>query len=249
MREIPSAKLKWYERKIVVEALGFGPPIFAAGYAAFAASRNPATAEAVPLLIFACLWLVVAGIAKVWHAWSEDRKKSAQNPLHACLCVIRAVVAKRAGIQDDEANALRITFHRVKSKDDAPDEIEQLTPYVGGDGGKAGRRFSVRVGVAGKAARTGKPELLMFSSALNPDDRLKELQDRWGYADSDGRIVLSKQRLSFLAVPIVGKTSKRSMGVVYLDSTREGLFDDANIRLVIDACHGVSQFVEEHLAR
>jgi GAF domain-containing protein len=246
MSEIPAYKKKLFDQKWLGEVLGAVPPIITVIYGAYAAAKNPATADATKWLIGGAVWLVVASAIRVRHAASDEDKKSPKEPLYAALRVVHATVSRHVGLDDQkDIDVLRVTLHRVLKPIENPKQIEQVTPYVGGDGGEPGRKFSIQGGAAGKAARTGKPEVLLFEKTLSIEDRLAVLRDNWGYTAEDARAVASTPRVSFLGVPLFARGSNRVIGVVYLDSTRENFFDAANNRLIINACHGVAAYISE----
>jgi hypothetical protein len=243
MAEIPSHQKKWYENKWVAEAIASVPPIIAALYSAYAAYQNPQTAKATPILLVSALWLLFGGLWKVGIARRDDQSQSPKNPLYAAVWVVRAAVAAASGIEDGDADALRVTVHRVVKPNNNPREIEQLCAYVGGTGGAPGRRFPIQSGVAGRAATTGKPTGMGFEKRSSIQDRIAELT-QYGYNKDDATAIVAKDRLSFFAVPI-SSPSRTVIAVVYLDSKREKFFDAANSALIINACGGIASYLTE----
>lgn len=241
MSEIPSHKKKLLERKWVVELISAGPPVLGALVGAYLTFLNPVTSSASGWLFFVAVWLIGASIVRIRQAAIEEDKKSGKDALYAALLVVRATVVP----DDKDVNVLRVALHRVLKPHNDPEHIEQVTPYVGGDGGEPGRKFSIKAGVAGKAARVGEPRGINFPAALSIDERVNILKNDWGYTDEAARVIVGKNRLSFLSVPIFGKGSRHPIGVVYFDSTREGIFDAVNSRLIINACKGVASYISE----
>ncbi len=244
MAELPAHKKRFLERKWLAEAVSSFPPLAGALYAAFAASKNDALNPAVPWLLLSAGWLALGLIWKIALARHEEEKQSARTPLYAALCVLQVTVARGLGIDEQESDALRVTFHRVVKPSSNPSKIEQLTPYVGGLGGEAGREFPIQAGVAGRAATTGKPKILQFSASSSIDERVDELTE-WGYTRKSAQAVVGKNRLSFMGVPIHG-TSGHVIGVVYLDSVKENLFAEQNVDIVMNTCNGLALYLEQY---
>ena len=244
MAELPGHKKRFYERKWIAEAVSAVPPIGAALYAAYAASKNDALKSAVPWLLASAGWLALGLIWKIGLARREEEKQSAKTPLYAALCVLQVTVARELGVDPGEPDALRATFHRVVNPSGDPAKIEQLTPYVGGMGGGPGREFPIQAGVAGRAATTGKPRILQFGGASSISERVDALTE-WGYTKEGAQAVVSKNRLSFMGVPIFG-TSGHVIGIVYLDSVKESLFTDQNLDIVMNTCAGLALYLEQY---
>jgi len=242
--ELPAHKKRFFERKWLAEAVSAIPPLAGALYAAFAAARNDALKPAVPWLLLSAGWLAVGLIWKIALARREEEKQSAKAPLYAALCVLQVTVARDLGIDARECDALRATFHRVVKPGSNPSKIEQLTPYVGGQGGDAGRQFPVQAGVAGRAVTTGKPKILQFSASSSIDERVDELTE-WGYTKESAQTVVGKNRLSFMGVPIFGR-SGHVIGVVYLDSVKENQFAEQNLDIVMNTCSGLALYLEQY---
>jgi GAF domain-containing protein len=154
------------------------------------------------------------------------------------------VVARDLGIDARESDALRVTFHRVVKPGSNPSKIEQLTPYVGGQGGNAGRQFPIQAGVAGRAVTTRKPKILQFSASSSIDERVDELTE-WGYTRDSAQAVVGKNRLSFMGVPLFGR-SGHVIGVVYLDSVKENQFAEENLDIVMNTCSGLALYLEQY---
>jgi hypothetical protein len=120
--------------------------------------------------------------------------------------------------------------------------LEQLVPYIGGDGGKIGRTFSARSGIIGKAVREKKG---MVGKRLNENHAkyIDELVSSWSYTREDAR-GLTEDRRSWLAIPIF-HTNRKVEAVVYLDSDEVDFFTDQIVTLVTNSCAGIASYCKE----
>lgn len=246
MAKIPGKRKRaFYERKWVIEFLSSVPPIIAGGYAALMASKNPQTEGYAGYLLFGILWLAVASVLKVVHARSQDAEvaqKDSHDGLAAAVRVLHAVVAKNTCIGDECNGVLRITIHRVVPPLDRPEGLEQLIPYIGGDGGDAYRRFPVQSGIAGRVAREKTP--YVYSRQTEDHEAfISVLIREWGFTEHHAR-TLKPDRRSWMAVPIFS-TNNVVVAIVYLDSNRAELFDDGVKALVLSSCAGIASYVSE----
>lgn len=137
---------------------------------------------------------------------------------------------------------MRTTIHRVVSGDGGAQEVEQLLPYVGGTGSPPGRTFSVRSGIIGKAVRERS---VFAASRVSPDYEalLAELVRDWSYTMEDAR-KLSPDRRSWMAVPIPVEGGP-VVAVVYLDSSEPDFFVADVQRVVLEACAGITSYIDE----
>lgn len=127
---------------------------------------------------------------------------------------------------------------------DQPEHLEQIVNYVGGDGLGAGRTFSIRAGVTGKAARERTPYMYHRVSGDDAECR-KELKEAWGYTDKDLK-TLTMGRLSAFAIPVVDVTGQHAVGVIYFDSSEKSLFRDQRRQAaIVSACGGLSKYISE----
>jgi hypothetical protein len=227
------------QKKWVAELVSSGPPVLVAGVGATSAfSVNPIMGGALGAGV---VWLLGASTWKVMHARTQDEaatQKTSHDGLVGALHVLHTAIAHVCDIKSED---LRVTIHRVVPPLDNSESIEQIVPYVGGNGGGAGRTFSLRSGITGLSIRLGKP---VAASRVSDDESAyrEELKDKWGYTEKEAR-ALSPDRRSFMAVPIRGKHHIR--GVVYLDSTKRGAFESGGTGLansVVSACSGINQY-------
>jgi hypothetical protein len=245
MPQIPGRKHKrFWEHKAVVEAFAVIPPIAAAAVTAVLNLRDPAKRSLGWVLIGASVWLAVASVVKVLNAQAQDaaqKKSEGYEGLLAALHVLHGAV-RRARIGSLHDGRLRATIHRVVSGDGGVEEVEQLLPYIGGTGSPAGRTFSVRSGIIGKAVR----ERSVFAATrVSPDYEafLSELVREWSYTMEDAR-KLSPDRRSWMAVPIPVEGGP-VVAVVYLDSSEPEFFVGEVQRVVLEACAGITSYIDE----
>ena len=101
------------------------------------------------------------------------------NPegLRGCAHVLYSQLKFALDVRGDDGT-LRVTVHRVTEEDS---ELEQVIDYVGvtRPSGKT-RRFSIRSGVIGFAARTGETKLAERTEDSSDEDYIRELVDQWG---------------------------------------------------------------------
>lgn len=241
--------VKWYRKKWVVECIASLPPVLAAGAAAAKFFQDAATVSLGWISVGGLAWLIVASVLKVLLARSQDKKDEPQEKhdgLRATLHVLHATVAHACGFKPEDAEKkLRATFHVVLKPFDEPKELQQVVDYVGGDGKGVGRKFSIHAGIIGKAARNRDP----YAASRNGDNKEqyeRELQAEWGYTAADIKKIVSMDRHSWMAVPVLDKSGTHTLGVVFLDSTEKGTFDgDALRETVVMACSGIARYVEE----
>jgi hypothetical protein len=236
-------KLRFHERKVTHAVLG-GLGVLAAG-----------AGKIVPDLL-ADVWtastsvsgigLLVASAAVVvatLKAKDDDAEASSAtnhlNPIkasvHTLYGALRALDNERTGARDDDAHwrdRLRITLHQCVGN-----ELEQVLDYVGGTGGKAGRKFSGRSGVIGDAVVSQDS---IFWQRVNKDDEdyRRELTANWGYPRNEA-MELRSDRWSFAAVPLV--VGEQVVAVLYLDSSDPDFFT-SNRKVIEGACQGLARY-------
>ena len=187
--------------------------------------------------------LVLLLLLKYLRARDQDLKDDQMsNPegLRGCAHVLYSQLKFALGVQQDDGT-LRVTVHRVTEEDS---ELEQVIDHVGvaKPSGKT-RRFSIRSGVIGFAARTGEPKLAERTEDSTDEDYSRELVDQWGYTRSEAKKV-SLDRKTIIAVPIKGRSGE-TLGVVMVDSSRACAFDESCVVLIGRAAVGFSAYIDE----
>ena len=241
--------VKWYRKKWIIECVAALPPVLAAIAAAVKFFQDASTVTLGWVSVGGVAWLIVASVLKVLLARSQDKKDEPQerhDGLRAALHVVHATVAHACGIKPEDAEKkLRATFHVVLKPFDEPKELQQVVDYVGGDGKGVARKFSIHSGIIGKAARNRD----VYAASRNGDNKEqyeRELQAEWGYTAADIKKIVSMERFSWMAVPVLDKSGTHTLGVVFLDSTERGTFDGDELReAVVVACSGVTRYVDE----
>lgn len=250
---------RWYERSLIGTALREGPPLIAALVAALVATRELRTVapdassrDALYLLSFlswvACVWLGVSSVVQIASALRADgRQKQFESPrdLAGCLHVLHALLQAKTR---DRANGhssplvVRLTVYRVDGE-----ELEQCIPYVGGKGGAAGRRMSIRTGVAGLVARTVEAHAAQRTNLDWAQFEIELVKD-WNFTHADIEHI-SRDKFSWMAVPIPGDPTATgkptALAVVYLDCTDATFFSAEVQELVTHACVGLASHVRE----
>ena len=249
MGNIPgSPKERFYEKKYVVELIAVLPPLVTAAVGALVSLGDPAKRTLGWWLAGATAWLALASGVKVLHAAAQDRdsKRARQyDGLRGSLWVLYETARRAAGLERTWDGTLRITIHRVvpaSSERGRTDELEQLLPYVGGTGAPADRRFSIRSGVIGKAARE-KMVIAVVRDSENYQDFLRDLVGEWAYTEDEAR-KLTPDRRAWMAVPILA-ADESVAAVVYLDSSVRAFFTPALMQLIVNSCHGITSYVRE----
>lgn len=240
---------RWFEKKAIVEALATVPPVVAAGVGALTSLSQREQQRFGWWLLAGAVWLAVANVVKVLHARAQDRERKRSDEydgFRAALHVLFAAVCCRCGIAEGDRSGgrVRLTLHRVvpRGKGHPPEELEQLLPYLGGPGSPPGRRFSIRSGIIGRAAR----ERASIAATRQNDGYeafVRELVRNWAYTEEDARS-LSADRRAWMAVPILGTRGVLS-AVVYLDSTDPAFFTQEVQDLVINCCEGIATYTME----
>lgn len=240
---------RWYEKKAVIEALATVPPILAAGIGALVSLAERQKRAFGWWLLAGAVWLIGASAAKVLHARAQDRERKRSDEhdgLRAALHVLFATVCAMAGIAGEKraSGTLRLTVHRVvtRGKSEPPEELEQLLPYMGGPGNPPGRRFSIRSGIIGMAAR-GKFALVAGRGSTEHEGFIAELVHDWAYTEHDAR-KLTPDRHAWMAVPMLSADGI-PVAVIYLDSREPGFFTEPLQRLILIICGGINAYMLE----
>jgi putative methionine-R-sulfoxide reductase with GAF domain len=250
----PITELRFYQRRWFVESLAVIPPIITIAVATVPNFADPAKERLGFLLAGAAVWLLVASIAKVLLAYRQDKEEKSKQEYDGLLGTLHVLYGSvrthlkipEQGEEDKQrAHNLRVTIHRVvpNAKDGQdPVELEQMLPYVGGGGKGSGRRFSIRSGIIGRAAREKTP----YASSRTSDDHaafIEEMKREWSYTEQDA-LTLTHDRQAWMAVPIFGKTGS-VVAVVYLDSKQRNAFDKPAQTVVLNCCTGVTSYITE----
>ena len=192
------------------------------------------------VLIASSIWLSGATALRLLHSRHKDartRDRESPTDLSGCLHVLYSIIKQRAKLSDSPADKkkLRLTIYRVDGE-----HLEQCVPYVGGDGGSAGRRISIRSGVAGQVALTGKT-LGAQRVNRNHADFINELVERFHFPLHEAELVMA-DRFSWLGVPVMGKSGV--IAVIFMDSSQTAFFAQEFVEAAVGACAGVASFVE-----
>ena len=170
---------------------------------------------------------------------NEDQISSPEG-LRGCAHVLYSQLKFALDVQKEDGT-VRVTVHRVTEEDS---ELEQVIDYVGTarPSGKT-RRFSIRSGVIGFAARTGETKLAERTEDSTDEDYVRELVDQWGYTRSEAEQV-SLDRKTIIAVPIRGHSGE-TLEVVMVDCSRTRAFDENCLVLIGRAAVGFSAYIDE----
>ncbi len=197
-----------------------------------------------PLSAFGIVWLVIGAALKISAAAKADQKDApdiVHEGLYAAVATLQAMLShycEKVGCGGD----IRATFHRVVPPIDDPEHIEQIIPYVGTDDGGMGRKFAIGMGITGRAIRQ-KSALIMSSESPTEKDHRTELISRWGYTEARAS-ALKSGRYSAAALPILGDAGRRTLGVVYLDSSERAVFEREDVLQILGVgCDAISNFV------
>lgn len=250
MDNIPGkSKRKIFEKEFIAVAIEFAPPLVASGVLAWAVHSDPGDFHLAAIAGGTTIWLLGASVINVLKARSQDKEKINEDPheglfgaIHSLYGILSAVLH----IPVDDDGTLRITILRVvydNLKDNDPEFLEQLLPYVGGSGGAVGRRISIRTGIVGRAANM-KQVYVATRRTSDLTSFLQEMQEGWHFSINEARN-LRPDRHSWMAVPIVGK-NQNVIAVVFLDSDKRDLFSPEIQTLVISGCGGIASYLREH---
>jgi hypothetical protein len=234
----------FYDSKWFVELFASGPPAVAGAAAAYKAYEADPSGTVWLFLAGGLIWLVLAQIGKVVLAYRQERKDDEQRShdgLNAALKVLYAVVIDALGPDDLD---LRATFHRVVPPLSDPEKLEQIVPYVGGNGDGENRTFPIYAGITGAAVRKNEI-LIMDRQSQGEVEYKKELVAEWNYTESGAR-KMTMDRFSAIAIPVSDKTGKQVLGVIYMDAKRKNCFSSKDVqKLVVAASGGITQYVGE----
>jgi hypothetical protein len=226
----------WYVQKAARALLSGVATVVSLGVAVYAAFVKGDIFIAACVAFSSVFSGAHAAVGFLADRYDDRRKKAESSPLdlRGCLHVIYAVALSAKSMPTNDPR-LRVTLHRIEGEN-----VVQLFPYVGGEGGGQGRKFSARSGVVGKAVTAQRP-WAMHRANDSFDEYIKQAQEDYGMTEKEAKS-LARGRMSFLAVPIGG-------GVVYLDCSDRDFFDSSTVGIIVDACAGLSQFVNFRYAK
>lgn len=240
------ARKKFWEKKWFQELVFNVPPIFAAVFTAINLHHRGVGRWYLYIASGIGIWLLIGLIIKVALARRDDAKDEPEvvhEGVFSSISTLHAVVTNQCvalGFSDD----IRATFHRVIPPLSHPTQIEQIVPYVGSRDGGMGRKFSINTGITGQAIRSETP-ITMSSISDNEASHRTELINGWGYTEAQARS-LTPGRYSAVAIPVLNSTGQHVLGVIYLDSSSQNVFDSKEVQqLLMVACNAVSHFVTQ----
>lgn len=249
MGHIPGRKQdRFYEKKLVVELVAVLPALVTAAVGALVNLADPGKRTLGWWLAGATAWLALASVVKVLHAAAQDRDRKRIEEhagLRGALWVLYETVRTAAGPGTVGDGALRVTVHRLvdeKKKGVEARQLEQLVPYIGGQGGPPNRKFSMRSGAIGLAARK-KDAVAVKRKSNGPADFVRELVKDWGYTEEEARDV-SSDRQAWMPVPVLSPT-RGPVAVVSLDSSIPGFFSPRIQKTVLGCCRGLASYILE----
>jgi hypothetical protein len=231
------SRTPWYAREFVPAFLTFVASIVTI----LVALLNASTSRWFGLMVAAGLVSAVVSALKIAQARHKDDKQNAlESPsdLVGSLLTLYHVVKKQRRIGDTEADLkrLRLTIYNVDGE-----HLKQCVDYVGGNGGnKTRHKLSLRTGVVGRAAMTGK---VVVEQRRSNDHAsfIHELIERYHFIREEAEQV-DHERRAWMAVPILN-ANQRPIAVVYLDSVDPGFFNKQTQGTIIGACAGLADYV------
>jgi hypothetical protein len=247
----PLPSRRWFSSEIAVGVYSALPAALAATFTleeAVSEHRAPLVIRLATVTLGAVL---AGGLGKVLHGFLRDRQAAdlaSHLDFTACVYTVYLTIFHAKGLRfGDEADRkkLRITVHRVE-RDER--RVTQLIDYVGAPGGGRGRSFPINGGVVGRVV-TSDDDIaeLHRSPQASWDEYRRVLQRDWAMLREQAED-LTRDRYDFLAVAIRGDDGG-IVGVMYLDSTEPGFFDDATQDLVVAGCGGVAQYTKSRYGK
>ncbi len=255
MAKIPGLNpAKWHDKEWVVEGFASVPPIIVALITGLNFYYDPTKPKVLALVLFgAAVWLTLATFFKVRRAEAKDQERkrlTSPDGLLGCVMVLYQVLRSHKGTAEGADPAkLRLTIHRVvptKTNVSGAEtlELEQVLPYVGAEGGEAGRRFSKRSGIIGFVLRDKRPYAAERQNEGH-EEFVDELVKNWSYTQAEAR-ALTSDRQAWMAVPVFDRDKNEEVGgIVFLDSCDKNYFDDATILLITHACAGITDYIDK----
>ena len=178
----------------------------------------------------------ISGIVRAALEVHREARKETVHELEGCLETLLSILNPPGDPEYDRG--LRATLHRAV---DRGEKFLQVIDYVGDDRlpKTAGRKFRSRAGLAGRVLRTGSAYSASRTHA-NHEAYVRELVERWGYTEAEAR-ARDMSAMAWMAVPL--EHNERVEGLLYLDSTRPGFFDDPQREdVILGAAVGIAKF-------
>ncbi|MDI1481180.1 hypothetical protein [Polyangium sp. y55x31] len=231
------SRTPWYSREFAPALLTF----VASVVTILVALLNASASRWFGLMVVAGLVSAAVSAIKIAQARHKDDKQSAlESPsdLAGFLLTLYHVVKKQRQIGDTEADLkrLRLTIYNVDGE-----YLKQCVDYVGGNGGtKTLHKLSLRTGVVGRAAMTGKAVVAQRMSHDHADF-IHELIERYHFTREEAEQV-DHERRAWMAVPILG-ANQNPLAVVYLDSVDPGFFNKQTQDIIAGGCAGLAQYM------
>ncbi|WP_143277757.1 GAF domain-containing protein [Bordetella genomosp. 10] len=226
----------WY-RKWFIEVLGAVPVVGAAAFTMVRFWRSPDDRLFADLALAVVVWVCLFSFLKVLVARRQDRQEAPEEThdgLYGAVTVAHAAVKFLVESNSETEVDLRATFHRVVPPLGSPQKLQQIIPYVGdGEGGGAGRTFSVNTGITGQAVRNMEPYIMESVAATEADHRA-ELVAEWGYTSAQAAQI-KPGRVSAAALPVLDRSGQHVLGVLYLDSSAPQIFSESESRQMLIA--------------
>lgn len=255
MAKIPGLNpVKWYDKEWPVEGFASVPPIIVAAVGGLSFYFDSTKPKVISFALFgAVAWLALATVLKVRRAEAKDQERkrlTSPDGLLGCVMALYQVLRSHKGTAEgDDPAKLRLTIHRVvpaKTTSSGLEilELEQVLPYVGAEGGEAGRRFSKRSGIIGFVLRDKHP----YAAERQNDGHeafVDELIKSWSYTQAEAK-ALTADRQAWMAVPVFDRDKNEEVGgIVFLDSCDKNYFDDNTILLITHACAGITDYIDK----
>ena len=188
------------------------------------------------------VWAAFAGLATacgVIEASLRLYKESARSSTHeleGCLETLIAILSPPGAPDFDPG--LRATLHLPINRGAS---FVQVIDYVGSNraGKTKGRVFRSNAGLAGRVLAT-RQAYAASRAVANHESYVRELVESWGLTEAEAR-QRDMSAMSWMAVPL--EHGGNLEGLLYLDSTRPGFFDDpVRAKVCVSAAVGIAKF-------
>lgn len=221
------------------------PPILAAGVIALKGWMDSEIPQWVAWISAAGAgWLLLGLCLKVLAAAETDSKDEPDvrhEGLYAAMATLTAMLTRYCEARGCGSD-IRGTFHRVVPPLSDPERIEQVISYVGSSGGGEGRESAIGAGITGRAIRRRMPQVMSSTAGTEKEHRAELIAD-WGYTEAKAA-ALTPGRYSAMAIPILDKNGRQTLGVVYLDAGDRAVFELEDVQQIIGVgCEAISEFV------